>query len=75
MKKRTITNKSKIILKSLENLLNEQEQDIKNIIERIKTDEIKHTSKAKKEKDLNTQTGYLMAIQKIKADLIYYKNK
>lgn len=67
--------KSEIILKWLENSLNEQEQAIADIIERIKNDQITHRSKAKKEKDLNIQTGYKMALETIKSNLQYYKNK
>jgi len=68
-------NKSEIILKWLENSLNEQEQAIADIIERIKNDQIKHSSKAKKEKDLNIQTGYKMALEVVKSNIQYYKNK
>ena len=67
-------NKSEIILQQLEKDLQEKQQGISDIIKRIEQNEIKHSSKAKRERDLHTQQGYLMALETITKNIEYFKD-
>ena len=73
IKEQTKTAESEIILNLLENDLKERTENISKIIKRIEENEIKHSSKAKKEKDLYIQTGYKIALETIKSNLHYFK--
>lgn len=56
--------------------LEEREQDMICLISKIENKEINwHKTKKEYEKDLNTQKGYLMAIQTIICDYKNYINK
>lgn len=69
----TQAQQNEIVLNLLEKSLNERTQGIACIIDRIEQNEIKHSSKAKKEHDLNIQKGFKMALEVIQADLKHYK--
>ena len=66
--------KSEVILQFLKKDLQERQQGISDIIKRIEQNEIKHSSKAKREKDLHIQKGYLMAIETIINNIKYFKD-
>lgn len=65
----------KLILQQLEKDLQETSQQFAEIIQNIKSDTIKHKSKIEKEKDLNTQKGFKMAIDLVIKNITLLKER